>query len=91
MPSNPTFSLGSLYVTRAALEILSTSDVAEALTRHALGDWGEVCADDARLNVEATRDGSRILSAYRSVTGERFWVVTEADRSATTVLLPSDY
>lgn len=91
MIETPTFPLGSLYVTKAALDILSSADVAEALTRHALGDWGEVGPEDRAENALAVCEGRRILSAYRSVQGHSFWVATEADRSATVVLLPSDY
>jgi hypothetical protein len=61
-----------------------------ALRRHACGDWGDLCPEDTLANEEALRDGDRLLSAYGQ--GElRFWIITEADRSVTTVLLPEDY
>ena len=62
-----------------------------ALRRHAAGDWGEVDPDDRAANDDALRSGERLLSVYQSATGTTFWVLTEADRSATTVLLPDDY
>lgn len=91
MPDSPTFPMGSLYVTKAACEVLAAPDVAEALTRHALGDWGDVDPEDAKANAFALSGGGRILSSYKSVEGNAFWIITEADRSATVVLLPSDY
>ncbi len=61
------------------------------LARHSRGDWGELCPADKRANDRALREGDRLLSAYKTSTGERLWVITEADRSATTILLPSEY
>jgi hypothetical protein len=60
------------------------------LARHATGDWGELCAFDRRQNEIALRDGCRVLSSY-DVSAERVWVITEADRSVTTILLPEEY
>ena len=62
-----------------------------ALRRHTSGDWGEVDPDDRAANDDALRSGERLLSVYQLATGTTFWVLTEADRSATTVLLPDDY
>ena len=59
--------------------------------RHAWGDWGDVSAEDAQANERALQDGSRLFSAYALGTGERLWIITEADRSSTTVLLPDEY
>lgn len=83
--------LGQIVATPAALGALAQPDIVTALRRHASGDWGEVDADDQAANDEALRDGTRLLSAYTSVNGTKFWVITEADRSVTTVLLPDDY
>ena len=83
--------LGQIVATPAALGALAQPDIVAAIRRHASGDWGEVDADDRAANDEALRDGTRLLSAYTSVNGTRFWVITEADRSVTTVLLPDDY
>lgn len=92
------FSVGQVLCTPGALEALQKSGQAasEFLQRHARGDWGEVCEDDCRLNDEALIDGSRLLSAYRTALGEKLWIITEAvddsgSRSATTLLLPSEY
>lgn len=83
--------LGQIVATPAALGAVTRFDIVAALRRHAAGDWGEVDADDQAANDEALRDGTRLLSAYSAVNGTRFWVITEADRSVTTVLLPDDY
>jgi hypothetical protein len=93
MMTTPKFALGSLVATPAALEALATSgqSPAEFLSRHAAGDWGDVSAGDARLNDAAVRDGERVLSAYRTAGGVKLWVITEADRSSTCILLPSEY
>jgi len=56
-----------------------------------LGDWGDLCDEDKKVNDRAVAEGSRILSAYQAVNSTKFWIITEADRSATTVLLPEDY
>jgi hypothetical protein len=58
---------------------------------HAKGEWGELSAEDARLNDEALVSGERILSAHRTARKEKLWIITEADRSATTILLPEEY
>jgi hypothetical protein len=84
--------LGSLVITPNALAALSTGDVLIALRRHSRGDWGDVLGwEDRKSNDEALKTGARLLSAYRSRKGVKFWIITEADRSSTTVLLPEDY
>lgn len=83
--------LGQVVITPAAAAALAQPDVVAAVRRHISGDWGEVDDDDRRANDAALRDGTRLLSAYTSAGGTRFWVITEADRSVTTVLLPDDY
>ena len=75
---------------RSLLAEAHAVDLLPLLIRHRSGDWGDVCADDARANREALDTGLRILSAYDTAAG-RLWIITEADRSATTVLLPSEY
>lgn len=86
------FPVGQVYFTRGVLEQLADSGAVFAgLARHAAGDWGDVCEEDKRLNDAALLDGTRLLSAYTAENGTRFWVITEADRSATTVLLPDEY
>lgn len=61
------------------------------LSRFARGDWGDVDPEDAAANDRARVEGSRILAAYRLPDGTRIWIIAEADRSATTVLLPDEY
>jgi hypothetical protein len=87
------FPLGRLAATPGALQAIQESGQTADffLGRHLAGDWGEVDAEDWRLNDEAVQDGSRILSAYRTLKGEALWVITEADRSVTTLLVPEDY
>jgi hypothetical protein len=63
----------------------------EFLDRHANGDWGEVGSDGANENEISLQTGLRLLSGYTTVTGDRLWIITEADRSATTLLLPEEY
>jgi hypothetical protein len=85
------FPLGQTVITRNALGKLHPEDIQVALARHAGGDWGECGPQDARANDTALADGSRLLSVYRDRHGERFWIITEWNRSATTILLPEDY
>jgi hypothetical protein len=89
----PLFPLGQIVATPGALEALNEArqSPVEFLARHARGDWGEVCAEDKALNDEAVKDGSRILSAYQTKLGTKLWVITEADRSSTCLLLPDEY
>ena len=89
----PKFRLGRLVATPGALEALQEAgqSPAEFLDRHISGDWGEVDAEDRRANDEALVNGERLLSAYRTAKNVRLWVITEADRSSTCFLLPSEY
>jgi hypothetical protein len=89
--AGPLFELGQVASTPGALSALTREDIARALARHHRGDWGDVGRHDWRENEASLKEGFRLLSAYRSEKGEKFWVITEADRSATTVLLPSEY
>lgn len=85
------FPLGRLLITPGAQAMLAVSDVWTALGRHAAGDWGELSDEDRAENEFSVSRALRLLSAYRSVAGVKFWIITEADRSATTVLLPEEY
>jgi hypothetical protein len=87
----PLFPLGQVVITRNAAGQLAESDIQSALRRHAGGDWGEVCAEDWQANDHALENIHRILSVYVAQNRTKFWIITEADRSATTVLLPEDY
>lgn len=84
--------LGRVFATPGALKLLMEAEghPFDLLARHATGDWGELCAFDRRQNEAALRNRYRVLSSY-PVGGERVWVITEADRSVTTVLLPEEY
>lgn len=87
------FSLGQVTGTPGALAALVNAGQTpnEFIARHASGDWGTVDAHDRRMNDTAVQNGSRIMSFYTTKLDEEIWVVTEADRSATTLLLPSEY
>ena len=87
------FSLGQTVSTPGALEALEEAGhtAGEFLVRHALGDWGDLCDEDRQANDEALKQGFRLLSAYRLNDGTRIWIITEADRSVTTLLLPEEY
>jgi hypothetical protein len=85
------FRLGRIVTTSNALECLTRQDILEGIRRHQAGDWGEVPLDQAETNDRALVAGTRIISVYRAANGPRFWIITEADRSATTVLMPEDY
>lgn len=85
------FELGRILSTPGALRELSEEEVVAAINRHVRGDWGLVDEEDARTNNQAIEDGLRVLSAFDSAAGQRFWIITEADRSVTTVLLPDEY
>lgn len=83
--------LGRTVITPAALATLNPDDVVVSLARHARGDWGDIGPEDRKENEYAVSRCLRLLSVYSDRNGTRFWVITEADRSATTVLLPDDY
>ena len=87
---NPRFNPGRLMITRNAKNALPRREVDAAINRHLSGDWGDVCQSDWQRNEQALRDGDRLLSVYQTQAGEKFWIITESDRSTTTVLLPSD-
>jgi hypothetical protein len=84
--------LGRVVTTHGALKLLLESGGRpfDYLARHAAGDWGDLCAFDRRQNEIALRDGLRVLSSYETPAG-RVWIITEADRSITTILLPEEY
>lgn len=85
------FQLGQVVATPGIMELVPRYELFAALARHQHGDWGDVSEADKRANNAALRNDERILSVYRSSEGTKFWIITEADRSYTTVLLPSDY
>lgn len=85
------FQLGQLLATPNALSKIPNEDIQTALSRHLHEDWGDVCEEDWKANDHALKTERRLLSAYLSTEGVKFWIITEADRSVTTVLLPEDY
>lgn len=85
------FELGQTVITAHAVQALDPDDVRLAVQRHARGDWGDICAEDAAENDLALREDARLFSVYHDSNGATFWIVTEPDRSATTILLPEDY
>lgn len=91
--STALFALGRIVATPGALEALERANQQpqQFLDRHAHGDWGDLDSDDAAENQFSLKNGFRLLSSYQTAAGEKLWVVTEADRSVTTVLLPEEY
>ena len=88
------FALGQTYITPGAEEALLIAGQTEIefLRRHMSCDWGsELSDEDVQENELSLKEGFRLLSAYRTAKGQKLWIITEADRSATTILLPSDY
>lgn len=92
-PKGPLFPLGQVVATPGALAALEEAGQIpqEFLHRHVVGDWGDLDPHDLQANELAVRYGNRILSAYSTKNGTRLWVITEYDRSVTTLLLPSEY
>lgn len=91
MTKEPRFQLGQVVVTRGALEEIDRETMTHALGRHVTGDWGDLCEADKTENELSVEQGCRILSAYLYESAPKFWIITEADRSATTILLPDEY
>lgn len=89
MESN--IELGRVVTTPNALEKVSQQDILNTIARFLKKDWGEMDEDDKKMNDEALKSGARLLGAYESKKGIKFWIITEADRSVTTILLPEDY
>lgn len=89
--TNTDLKLGELLITPAAKRKIHIPDAMQALIRHKNGDYGEISEEDKEANREALATGERLLSAYIDRNGVRFWIITEADRYCTTVLLPEDY
>lgn len=98
----PLFELGQLCQTPGAQDVLQRYQVSpfQLLTRHVTGDWGDICQEDAQANNEALHEGSRVLSSYtlppplsesEKLPPAKVWVITEADQSVTTILLPEEY
>ena len=89
----PKFFLRRTVATPGALRALEQANQSpyEFIERHQTGDWGELCEEDKRENEFSVQNGFRILSAYRTRNDVKIWVITEADRSVTTLVLPHEY
>ena len=87
------FPLGKIYLTIGARETLneSTEDAFQFLEKHQTGNWGDLCENDKNENELSVKEGFRIFSSYKTAKGEKIWIITEADRSSTTILLPEEY
>ena len=85
------FPLGRLLATPGVLAAIPNDEMLAALSRHVRGDWGDVGEHDRNENELSLKDGFRLLSVYHTLARVKFWIITEADRSATTVLLPEEY
>lgn len=86
---------GKIYSTRRIADTMSkcpafAAEVQQALSRYQRNDWGDVCSEDREANDQAARTGERVLAAYQTSEG-KIWIITEWDRSATTILFPSEY
>lgn len=89
--TNTRIPLGQVVITPNALEKITRAEALQALKRHETGDFGDLSEGDLEANMEALERGEQLLSAYNSKDGIRFWIVTEHDRSVTTIPLPEDY
>ena len=85
------FELGRLFITPGAHDSVPMGELLQALERHHTGDFGDVCPEDLASNERAIDVSGRIVSVYDSSDDIRFWIITECDRSATTILLPIEY
>ena len=89
--SQAKFPLGKMVATPHVLTAVHVEEILKALSRHVRGDWVTLDAEDLQSNERALRSGGRLFSSYQSIQNVKFWIITEADRSATTILLPEDY
>ena len=93
LPTIPLFPAGQIVATPGALALLEQANKSplEFLSRHLCGDWGDLCQDDKAENELSLKYGFRLMSSYQVMDTETLWIITEADRSATTLLLPAEY
>ena len=93
LPTIPLFPAGQIVATPGALALLEQAKKSpqEFLSRHLRGDWGELCPNDKTENELSLKHGSRLMSNYQVTDREKLWIITEADRSVTTLLLPTEY
>jgi len=93
LPTIPLFPAGQIVATPGALALLEQANKSplEFLSRHFRGDWGDLCQDDKAENELSLKYGFRLVSSYQVMNTEKLWIITEADRSVTTLLLPAEY
>jgi|SRR5258708_36878318 len=93
LPTIPLFPAGQIVATPGALALLKQANQSplEFLSRHLRGDWGDLCQDDKTENELSLKNGFRLMSSYQVTDTERLWIITEADRTVTTLLLPAEY
>jgi len=93
LPTVPLFPAGQIVATPGALALLEQANRSplEFLARHLRGDWGDLCHEDKTENELSLKHGLRLLSSYPVTETEKLWIITEADRSVTTLLLPEEY
>lgn len=91
MALGPRFPLGQVVITANAHAALPPDEITAALRRHSRGDWGLLDAHDKGVNQQALENGNRLCSRHQASNGVVFWIITEPDRSRTTILLPEDY
>lgn len=89
--TNTRIPLGQIYITPGARREVPHGEICDAIIRHMTGEFGDLSEADWESNTEALENDGQILSAYDSKAGVRFWIITEGDRSVTTILLPEDY
>jgi hypothetical protein len=87
----PEFYLGRVVATSGAIQCLSYDDILSALDRHAAGEWGDLDEEDRATNNRALKHGGQLFSRYHTAAGVKFYIITEADRELTTILLPEEY
>jgi len=85
------FPLGRIVTTKGVHLTIAADEILTGLMRHAQGDWGDVCDEDRHSNEEALVRDFRLFSAYHTSKNTKFWIITEHDRSVTTILLPLGY
>jgi len=85
------FRLGRIVSTPNALDHLTQAEILRAIGRHQAGDWGDVSENDRQQNELALKQGGRLWSVYHAANGRKFWLITEANRVSTVVLMPEDY
>lgn len=93
LPTLPLFPSGQIVATPCALALLEQANKSalEFVTRHLRGDWGDLCQEDKTENEVSLKYGFRLMSSYQVTETEKLWIITEADRSVTTLLLPEEY